>query len=206
MILIGQYDSPFVRRVGIALALQDLAFEHRPWSTFGDAALIRPFSPVLRVPVLVVGGVALTDSHVILAQVDEMAPPGRSLMPAGAAARLAARRLVGLATGLADAAVSLFYEQRLHDSPSAMLVERRGGQIHATVAELEQAAAATSPFLCGTTIGHADIAVAAAMRFVTEAHPGLLDAGGAPALAARCAALEATAPFQAIRQAFIPPA
>ena len=37
MILIGQYDSPFVRRVAIALRLYAMPFEHRPWSTFGDA-------------------------------------------------------------------------------------------------------------------------------------------------------------------------
>ena len=30
MILIGRYDSPFVRRVGIALTLYGMAFEHRP--------------------------------------------------------------------------------------------------------------------------------------------------------------------------------
>jgi glutathione S-transferase len=36
MILIGQYDSPFVRRVAIAMRLYGLHFEHRPWSTFGD--------------------------------------------------------------------------------------------------------------------------------------------------------------------------
>jgi glutathione S-transferase len=30
MILIGQYDSPFVRRVGIALTLYGMKFEHRP--------------------------------------------------------------------------------------------------------------------------------------------------------------------------------
>ena len=29
MILIGQYDSPFVRRVGIALTLYGMKFEHR---------------------------------------------------------------------------------------------------------------------------------------------------------------------------------
>jgi len=204
MILIGQYDSPFVRRVGIALTLARLGFEHRPWSTFGDAALIRPYSPVLRVPVLVVDGVALTDSHAILAQVDEMAPPGWSLVPQDAAARLAARRLVGLATGLADAAVSLFYETRLHDRPSAMLVERRQAQVRATVAVLEDAASVTTPFLCGMAISHADIAVAAALRFLSEAHPGLVAFDGA--LAARCAALEATAAFRAVSQAFIPPA
>ena len=30
MILIGQYDSPFVRRVGIALTLYGLPFRHEP--------------------------------------------------------------------------------------------------------------------------------------------------------------------------------
>jgi glutathione S-transferase len=40
MILIGQYDSPFVRRVGITLRLYGIAFEHRPWSVWGDAEKI----------------------------------------------------------------------------------------------------------------------------------------------------------------------
>src|SRR4051812_49580846 len=52
MILIGQYDSPFVRRVGIALRLYGLPFEHRPWSTFGDADKIAPYNPLRRVPAL----------------------------------------------------------------------------------------------------------------------------------------------------------
>ena len=46
MILIGQFDSPFVRRVGIALDLYGLAFEHRPWSVFGDGDKIRSFNPL----------------------------------------------------------------------------------------------------------------------------------------------------------------
>lgn len=206
MILIGQYDSPFVRRVGIALALYGMEFEHRPWSTFGDAALIRPYSPLSRVPVLVVGDVALTDSHVILAQLDEAAPAGRALMPADPAARLAARRLIGLAIGMADTAVSLFYEKRLHDSPSPLLVDRRAGQVRDAAAALERAAAGATPFLCGDAIGHADIAMAAAMRFVGEAHPGLLAPEALPALSRRCAVLEAMPAFKAIAQPFIPPA
>ena len=56
MILIGQYDSPFVRRVGIAMTLYGLVFEHRPWSVFGDAEKIRAFSPLTRVPTLVLEG------------------------------------------------------------------------------------------------------------------------------------------------------
>ena len=45
MILIGQYDSPFVRRVGIALSLYDIPFEHRPWSS---SALPTSFGPTIR--------------------------------------------------------------------------------------------------------------------------------------------------------------
>jgi glutathione S-transferase len=67
MILIGQYDSPFVRRVAIALKLYDIAYEHRPWSTFGDADRIAPFNPLRRVPTLVLdNGESLIESAAIL--------------------------------------------------------------------------------------------------------------------------------------------
>ena len=46
VILIGQYDSPFVRRVAIALKLYGMAYEHRPWSIFSDAGKIAPFNPL----------------------------------------------------------------------------------------------------------------------------------------------------------------
>ncbi len=54
MILIGQVDSPFVRRVGIAL--YEIPFEHRPWSTFGDADRLAAHNPPRRVPTLVLDG------------------------------------------------------------------------------------------------------------------------------------------------------
>jgi glutathione S-transferase len=69
MFLIGQYDSPFVRRVAIALRLYDLPFEHKPWSTFGDADKIAPYNPLRRVPTLVLdSGEALIESTAILAR------------------------------------------------------------------------------------------------------------------------------------------
>jgi len=127
-------------------------------------------------------------------------------MPADPAARLAARRLIGLAAGLAETAVSLFYEKVLHDSPSPLLLARRAGQVSLAAAVLEEAAAAATPYLAGAALSHADIAMAAAMRFVTEAHPGLVAADSIPALTRRCADLEATEPFRRIHQPFIPPA
>ena len=102
MILIGQYDSSFVRRVGIALRLYDLPFEHRPWSTFSDAPKIRPLNPLTRVPTLVLDdGDVLVDSHLILAHLESIVPAGRSLWPAEEPDRHRAFKVAGLATGLA---------------------------------------------------------------------------------------------------------
>src|SRR5690349_15220938 len=96
MILIGQYDSPFVRRVGIALTLYGMAFEHRPWSTFGEADKIRPYNPLTRVPTLVLDdGDVLIDSTVILDYVDSLVPAEKRMLPSVEPAR---RRALKVAT------------------------------------------------------------------------------------------------------------
>src|SRR6187397_2062128 len=82
MILIGQYDSPFVRRVGIALTLYGLPFEHRPWSVFGDAEKVRQYNPLVRVPTLVLDdGLALVESGVILDYLDSRVPAAQAMLP-----------------------------------------------------------------------------------------------------------------------------
>ena len=208
MILVGQYDSPFVRRVGIALTLYGLPFEDRPWSTFADAEKIRPYNPLARVPTLVLDdGTALLDSHAMLDYLDSRVPAERAMFPAGEPARHRALRIAGLATGLADKAVSLFYEKRLHRDVSDVWVERCGAQIAATLAALEaDRAGRPGPYWFGDRIGHADIAVAAALHFIAEAHPGLVSMADYHALAAHAARLEALPVFREIRQVFVPPA
>ena len=115
MILIGQYDSPFVRRVAIALTLYKIPFEHRPWSVFGDAEQIRPYNPLTRVPTLILDdGETLIESHAILDHLDSLVPADRAMLPAAGPGRRQALKVAALACGLADKAVSLFYETRLH--------------------------------------------------------------------------------------------
>lgn len=204
MILIGQYDSPFVRRVGIALTLYGQPFDHRPWSVFADADKLRAINPLMRVPVLLLpDGSALTDSHMILDYLDNLidAP----LFPRAEPARHQALRIAALACGLADKAVSLFYERRLHEVTSAVWEHRCRVQISAVLALLE-AERPESLWWFGDAMGHADIALACALRFVTEAHPGLIDAAGYPRLAAHAARAEALEVFQRIRQPFVAPA
>lgn len=205
MILIGQYDSPYVRRVAIALHLHGLRFEHRPLSTFSEAEAIRPLSPLLRVPVLVTDdGVALTDSAVILDHVERLVPADRRLVPENGPDRSRVMRVVALLTGVADKAVSLFYERAMHDNPAAAWVARCTAQVQDTLACLESERG-TGPFWFGPHIGQADITLACVWRFLAEAHPGLAPAGGFPALAAASAALEDTAPFRLHAQPFLPP-
>jgi glutathione S-transferase len=135
MILIGQYDSPFVRRVGIALTLYEMPFEHRPWSTFGDADRIRPYNPLVRVPTLVLDdGSVLIESHIILDYLDGLVPEGRALYPKTEPERRTAMKVAALATGLGDKAVSLFYEKRLHEQMSDVWAERCGKQISGVLA------------------------------------------------------------------------
>jgi glutathione S-transferase len=211
MILIGQYDSPYVRRVGIALTLYELPFEHRPWSTFGDADKLRQYNPMTRVPTLVLDdGDVLTDSHAILDYLDSLLPAERRLYPAAEPARRRALKVGFMATGLGDMAVSLFYEKVMHSETSDMLVKRRSVQIANALAALEADRAARntprpSDYWFGDSIGHADIAAAAVLRFIGDAHPGLAPLKDYPALSAHCARCEALPAFRQISQPFIPP-
>ncbi len=208
MILIGQYDSSFVRRVGIALRLYDMPFEHRPWSVFGDADKIAALNPLTRVPALVLDdGEVLVDSLTILDHLDELAGPDRAMHPRSGAARRQSLRIATLAAGIADKTVSLFYERRLHDAISATWEERCLKQICGTPAALEADRKGRSgPYWFGERIGHADIAVAASLRHMRDSHPDLADLADYPALAAHCERLEAMPVFREISQPFIPPA
>ena len=189
MILIGQYDSPFVRRVAIAMRLYGIAFEHRPWSTFGDADKIAPFNPLRRVPTLVLDdGEALIESTAILDHLDELVGPSKAMIPDSGPARRHALKVCALATGLGDKAVSLVYERVLRKDQSQI-----GGVLDVLEAERAGRGAA---YWFGEAIGHADIAVACVLRFTREAHPGVFDANRWPSLAAHAERCEALAPFQ----------
>jgi glutathione S-transferase len=207
VILVGQYDSPFVRRVAIALRLYGLAYEHRPWSVFGDGDRIEPYNPLRRVPTLILDdGEALIESTAILDYLDELVGPAKALIPDHGPKRRAALKFCALATGLADKAVSLVYERVLHQEKSQVWMDRCSAQIAAVLTALEaERARVATPFWFGAAIGHSDIAVACALRFTREAHPGIFDERRSPALAAHAARCEALTPFEEIVQPFTPP-
>ena len=207
MILIGQYDSPFVRRVAIALRFYDLPFEQWPWSTFGDAERLGTYNPLRRVPTLVLeDGEVLIESAAILDYLDELAGLDKVMLAPFGPERRHALKTIALAMGMADKAVSLFYEQILRKDRSALWIERCRTQIGATLDALEaDRAARSTPWWYGDRIGHADIAVACALRFARESNPGLLKDNSWPRLQALASECEALPVFIENSQTLTPP-
>jgi len=94
----GMFDSPFVRRVAITMHRYDMPFEHLDWSVGRDFARIRGYSPLGRVPTLVLDdGEVLTESAAILDFLDGQVGPQRALLPASGAERRRALQLMALA-------------------------------------------------------------------------------------------------------------
>jgi glutathione S-transferase len=139
MILIGQYDSPFVRRVAVALQHYALAYEHRPWSVWAQAEEIARFNPHEKV-------------------------------------------------------------LRSADARSAVWIDRCDKQMGDVLSLLEAERANEPGDHWFGRFGHADIAVACALRFLGEAHPALFARAACPALRAAAARCEAMASFQVVVQ------
>jgi len=204
MLLIGQFDSPFVRRVAIALHHYRLPFAHRPWSVWAQGEEVARYNPLRRVPVLVLDNQeTLIESAAILDALDDLAGDDLRLVPRSGATRRGVLRVCALATGLADKAVSLLYERvlRKDEVRSPVWTDRCTTQITATMALLEKERhASEGPFWFGS-LSHADVAVACALRFLAEAHPRLGKQRARPALSAHAERCEAMPLFQSAVQA-----
>src|SRR5499426_2568457 len=112
MILVGQYDSPYVRRVAVSLRVLGFAYEHDTRSVFADFDAMREVNPLGRIPSLVLDdGEVLIDSAAILDYLDEQVGPARALVPPSGPARRRALRRIALATGAIDKIGAIVYEQ-----------------------------------------------------------------------------------------------
>ncbi|HMJ14979.1 MAG TPA: glutathione S-transferase family protein [Polyangiaceae bacterium] len=108
MLVIGQFDSPFVRRVAVAMAHYGMLFEQRPWSVWANSEELARYNPLRRVPVLVLDDdEVLVESAAILDYLDELAAESAALLPRSGPVRRDGLRVSAFATGLADKAVSL---------------------------------------------------------------------------------------------------
>jgi glutathione S-transferase len=200
MILVGQYDSPYVRRVAVSLRVLGFAYEHDTRSVFADFDAMREVNPLGRIPSLVLDdGEVLIDSAAILDWLDQTVGAERALLPPAGLARRRSLRLIALATGAIDKVGAAAYERLIR--PGARRwpewIERCRTQGAGALAAL-----AAEPWPVGKALGQAEITTACMLRYVALADPELLPHGRHPsldALSARCEALpefEATWPAE----------
>jgi glutathione S-transferase len=118
MILVGQYDSPFVRRVGISLHVLGKDFERDTRSVFADFDAMLQINPAGRIPSLILDdGTVIIDSAAILDWLDHEVGPDRALIPPGGVDRLRALKLIALATGAIEKAGAACYERVMRPEP-----------------------------------------------------------------------------------------
>ena len=113
MILIGQFDSPYVRRVAVSLTVLGIRFERQLLSVFRHANEVRRYNPLGRVPALVIDdGTVLIDSAAILDYLDELVGTDLALVPPSGASRRDVLWSMAVATGCNDKAMAIAYERR----------------------------------------------------------------------------------------------
>lgn len=184
MKLIGYYESPFARRVGITLKLYDIAFEHIPFATGAHQADIERINPLGRIPALVLDdGEVLVDSNVIIDYLDERAGPERALTPLSGPQRRKVMTLVGLALGATEKYVAAYYEitKRPQSHVWQPWLDRLYEQVAAGLSELDRRIA-SGPRFFGERITQADVTTVAAIEAMRFDMPQLAPEGRYPKL------------------------
>jgi glutathione S-transferase len=195
MILVGQYDSPFVRRVAVSLRVLGFAYEHDTRSVFADFDAMREINPLGRIPSLILAsGETLIDSAAILDWLDQTVGPERALLPATGTARLRALRLMALATGAIDKVGAAAYERLIRPSSCRWPEWIARCRVQGAGA---LAALACDPWPAEARLGQAEITTACMIRYVRMADPELMPPHRYPTLDALSARCEARPEFAA---------
>jgi glutathione S-transferase len=197
MILVGQYDSPYVRRCAIALHLLDLPFARDTRSVFADADTMRTINPVGRIPSLILDdGEVVIDSGAILDHLDHQVGPARALLPPAGRDRRTALFMTMLASGTTDKMGAVVYERTLRpaDKQHPPWLERCTTQVESGLAGLEERLDPAGGWVVGDRPMQPDITIGCMLYYLRDRARDLFPAGRYPRLArfaARCDALPA---------------
>jgi glutathione S-transferase len=181
MQLIGMLDSPYVRRVAIALIMAKTTFIHRPISLFRHIEQFSKFNPLLKAPTLLTDdGVTLMDSSVILDYLAGLDP-----------------RIAALALTVMEKAVQRHYESMLRsaEKQDGQWIDRVTGQLTAGLSALDVELPG-SGWIAGE-LGVADITAVCAFGFTHSLLADVVDTGRYPNLGAFSARAEALPTFRA---------
>ncbi|MCP4982493.1 MAG: glutathione S-transferase family protein [Gammaproteobacteria bacterium] len=177
MILIGNYDSPFVRRVAVALHHYGLPFQRKVISVFRDFDEMLEMNPLGKVPALVIHeGEILTDSRIILDYLEGLVGDHRHLVPTEKIERRAVLRIEAIALGLAETSVELRIEL-YRKNPAAHdpdWISRLQRQLGSALAWLENSR--PSPWFHDTGFSLPDITTVVAYTYLKHKLPEIVPA------------------------------
>ncbi|MET0595843.1 MAG: glutathione S-transferase family protein [Polyangiaceae bacterium] len=200
MILVGQYDSPYVRRVAVTLHLYGFPFDRNPISVFVDAEKMASINPLVRIPSLVLGdGEVLFDSAAIVDYLDELAGPDLSLTPRAGKERRRVLQATVVAAGGIDKAGAVVYERHFHEGDhlnlewEARCKRQLGGALTFLEGQL------TSEWLTGPKMTQADVITACLVGYLKLRLPEVLRGGEYPGLERLSDACEKLEAFTASR-------
>ncbi len=165
MILVGQYDSPFVRRIAVTLHYYRMPFTRDRTSVF--SARMAGVNPLVRIPSLILdNGETLWDSAAILDYLDEQVAPAAALIPRSGESRRHVLRATALAAGAAEKAGAVVYERHRHkpECVSTDWVNRCLAQLDGALGYLDRTAKA--PWFFGDTITQADITIGCVVGYL----------------------------------------
>jgi glutathione S-transferase len=168
--VIGNYISPYVRKVLVCLRLKGLAYEIDPIVPFFGDDRFAALSPLRRIPVLIDGDVTLTDSTVICEYLDDRYPEP-ALRPRDAAARARGRWLEEFAdTRMGDVFIWRLFNQVAirpfvwgEPTDTAVVEKTLADDVPDVLGYLERELPRAG-FLFGDRLAIADIAIASFFR------------------------------------------
>lgn len=202
MKLVGMLDSPYVRRVAVALQLLDLRFEHQSLSVFRSFEQFAAINPVVKAPTLVCDdGTVLMESSLILQYAAALAAPAvvATRVPVEPSALARDLRVSGLALAACEKAVQIIYERALRPAEKrhAPWIERVTGQLQAACAALEADVAQRPLDATAATMTLGGVTVATAWEFLQQLTPEIVPADAHPALGRFGLAAESLPAFRA---------
>ncbi len=200
MRLIGNFLSPYVRRVAVSLNALGMPFEMEELYVFKNPEAVREHNPVVRIPTLILDdGEVLVESYAILDAIDQMVGPKRCLTPASGKERRDVMKVTALAVASMEKAQWAFYEGRFRPKEKIHQpwIEHNERQALGGLGHLDTLAeqAGRDGWLAGTEgMSQADITGATAYSFTRAVRPDLKIEDKVPHLAGfaeRCEAMDA---------------
>jgi glutathione S-transferase len=179
MRLIGNYLSPYVRRVAVSLHLLDLPFDFEELYVFQKPDEVQRHNPLVRIPVLLLDDSdTLVDSNAILDEIDQMVGPERCLTPANGPDRRRVVQTTTIAFSCAEKAQWAFYEGRVRPAEKvhAPWIEHNENQVLGGFGHLNGIAPEkdSDGWIAGTQrISQADVTTAVAFTFARAVRPNL---------------------------------